>query len=82
MITDKELGLMISVFSKQAGSSLLTRVALPPGGETVTAAALQTHGEKGGKVVFVTQNLDQDQTKKTTTTTRTTTQESGGPRSR
>ena len=56
MITDKELGLMISVvsvFSKQVGSSLLTRVALPPGGEMDTAAALRTHGEKKGKEVFV-----------------------------
>ena len=53
MITDKELALMISVFSKQVGSSLLTCVALPPGGETDTAAALRTHGEKEGKVVFV-----------------------------
>ena len=60
---------MISVFSKQADSSPLIRVALSPGGEMDTAAALRTstHGEKEGKVVFVkqfTQNLDQDQTKK------------------
>ena len=54
MITDKELGLTISVFSKQVGSSLLTRVALPPGEKTDTAPALRTHGEKEGKVVFVT----------------------------
>ena len=40
------------------GSSLLTRVALPPGGETDTAAALRTHGEKEGKVVFVRSKIN------------------------
>ena len=45
--TDKELGLTISVFSKQTGSSLLIRVGLSPGGETDTAAALRTRPRPG-----------------------------------
>ena len=53
MATDKELGLTISVSSKQAGSSPLTRVALPHGGEMDTAVTLRIHGEEKGKEVIV-----------------------------